>query len=687
MQTAASIPDGTTITEVITVSRSKIQGGTQHNSNTVTFTVDRRSMITPVAVADSFSTDEDTTSAAIDLIGNDTDVDGDTLTVQSIAGTAITPGTAQTIAVSNGTVNVSAAGVVTFTPDANYNGPIAFSYVVSDGQGGTDTGSVSGTINPVNDNPVAVADSFSTDEDTTSAAIDLIGNDTDVDGDTLSIQSIAGTAITPGTAQTIAVSNGTVNVSAAGVVTFTPDANYNGPIAFTYVVSDGQGGTDTGSVSGTINPINDDPVAVTDSFSTDEDTTSAAIDLIGNDTDVDGDTLSVQSIAGTAITPGTAQTIAVSNGTVNVSAAGVVTFTPDANYNGPIAFTYVVSDGQGGSDTGSVSGTINPINDDPTAVADSFSTDEDTTSAAIDLIGNDTDVDGDTLSVQSIAGTAITPGTAQTIAVTNGTVNVSAAGVVTFTPDANYNGPIAFTYVVSDGQGGSDTGSVSGTINPINDDPTAVADSYSTDEDTPLNIPANGVLGNDSDVDGDTLTVQSHTAASNGTVVVNGDGSFSYTPNADFNGTDTFTYTVTDSNGGTATATVTITVDPVNDNPVAVADSFSTDEDTTSAAIDLIGNDTDVDGDTLSVQSIAGTAITPGTAQTIAVTNGTVNVSAAGVVTFTPDANYNGPIAFTYVVSDGQGGTDTGSVSGTINPITMIQLRSRIHTAPMKIRR
>ena len=323
----------------------------------------------------------------------------------------------------------------------------------------------------------------------------------------------------------------------------------------------------------TVDPVNDNPVAVADSFSTDEDTTSAAIDLIGNDTDVDGDTLTVQSIAGTAITPGTAQTIAVSNGTVNVSAAGVVTFTPDANYNGPIAFTYVVSDGQGGTDTGSVSGTINPINDDPTAVADSFSTDEDTTSAAIDLIGNDTDVDGDTLTVQSIAGTAITPGTAQTIAVSNGTVNVSAAGVVTFTPDANYNGPIAFTYVVSDGQGGSDTGSVSGTINPINDDPTAVADSYSTDEDTPLNIPANGVLGNDSDVDGDTLTVQSHTAASNGTVVVNGDGSFSYTPNADYNGSDSFTYTVTDGNGGTATATVTITINPVNDDPVAVADS------------------------------------------------------------------------------------------------------------------
>ena len=534
-----------------------------------------------------------------------------------------------------------------------------FTYTVSDGNGGTDTATVTITVNPVNDAPVANDDAFSTDEDTPSGTIDLVGNDTDVDGDTLSVQSIAGTTLTPGVAQTIAVTNGTVNVSAAGVVTFTPDANYNGPVTFDYVVSDGNGGTDTGTVNGTINPINDDPTAVADAYATNEDTALniPASGVLGNDSDIDGDTITVLSHT------------AAANGTVVVNGDGSFTYTPNANFNGSDTFTYTVSDGNGGTDTATVTITVNPVNDAPVANDDAFSTDEDTPSGTIDLVGNDTDVDGDTLSVQSIAGTTLTPGVAQTIAVTNGTVNVSAAGVVTFTPDANYNGPVTFDYVVSDGNGGTDTGTVNGTINPINDDPTAVADAYATNEDTALNIPASGVLGNDSDIDGDTITVLSHTAAANGTVVVNGDGSFTYTPNANFNGSDTFTYTVSDGNGGTDTATVTITVNPVNDAPVANDDAFSTDEDTPSGTIDLVGNDTDVDGDTLSVQSIAGTTLTPGVAQTIAVTNGTVNVSAAGVVTFTPDANYNGPVTFDYVVSDGNGGTDTGTVNGTINPI------------------
>ena len=738
--------------DTFTYTVSDGNGGT--DTATVTITVNPVNDA-PVANDDAFSTDEDTPSGTIDLVGNDTDVDGDTLSVQSIAGTTLTPGVAQTIAVTNGTVNVSAAGVVTFTPDANYNGPVTFDYVVSDGNGGTDTGTVNGTINPINDDPTAVADAYATNEDTTLniPASGVLGNDSDIDGDTITVLSHT------------AAANGTVVVNGDGSFTYTPNANFNGSDTFTYTVSDGNGGTDTATVTITVNPVNDAPVANDDAFSTDEDTPSGTIDLVGNDTDVDGDTLSVQSIAGTTLTPGVAQTIAVTNGTVNVSAAGVVTFTPDANYNGPVTFDYVVSDGNGGTDTGTVNGTINPINDDPTAVADAyatnedttlnipasgvlgndsdidgdtitvlshtaaangtvvvngdgsftytpnanfngsdtftytvsdgnggtdtatvtitvnpvndapvanddaFSTDEDTPSGTIDLVGNDTDVDGDTLSVQSIAGTTLTPGVAQTIAVTNGTVNVSAAGVVTFTPDANYNGPVTFDYVVSDGNGGTDTGTVNGTINPINDDPTAVADAYATNEDTALNIPASGVLGNDSDIDGDTITVLSHTAAANGTVVVNGDGSFTYTPNANFNGSDTFTYTVSDGNGGTDTATVTITVNPVNDAPVANDDAFSTDEDTPSGTIDLVGNDTDVDGDTLSVQSIAGTTLTPGVAQTIAVTNGTVNVSAAGVVTFTPDANYNGPVTFDYVVSDGNGGTDTGTVNGTINPI------------------
>ena len=685
--------------------------------------------------------------------------------IQSIAGTTLTPGTAQTIAVTNGTVNVSATGEVTFTPDANYNGAVSFDYVVSDGNGGTDTGTVSGTITAVNDAPVADDDSFSTNEDTTSAAIDLLDGDTDLDGDTLSIQSIAGTTLTPGTAQTIAVTNGTVNVSATGEVTFTPDANYNGAVSFDYVVSDGNGGTDTGTVSGTITAVNDAPVADDDSFSTNEDTTSAAIDLLDGDTDLDGDTLSIQSIAGTTLTPGTAQTIAVTNGTVNVSATGEVTFTPDANYNGAVSFDYVVSDGNGGTDTGTVSGTITAVNDAPVADDDSFSTNvaqsiaatngtvnvaangdisftpdadhvgdvsfnytvsdaagltdtatvsgtienvndapdavddpglldgtEDTPSGVLntDMLNNDLDPDlGDTLTITAINGTALTPGVAQSIAATNGTVNVAANGDISFTPDADHVGDVSFNYTVSDAAGLTDTATVSGTIENVNDAPDAVDDPGLLDgtEDTPSGVLNTDMLNNDLDPDlGDTLTITAingtaltpgvaqSIAATNGTVNVAANGDISFTPDADHVGDVSFNYTVSDAAGLTDTATVSGTIENVNDAPDAVDDPGLLDgtEDTPSGVLntDMLNNDLDPDlGDTLTITAINGTALTPGVAQSIAATNGTVNVAANGDISFTPDADHVGDVSFNYTVSDAAGLTDTATVSGTIENV------------------
>ncbi|BFM40186.1 Ig-like domain-containing protein [Synechocystis sp. LKSZ1] len=633
----------------------------------------------PDAVNDSFSTNEDTQSAVLNLLANDTDVDGNPLSITNIAGTVLTPGTAQNIAVTNGTVNVSAGGQITFTPAANYNGPVSFDYTISDGNGGTDTATVNGTINAVNDAPDAVNDSFSTNEDTQSAVLNLLANDTDVDGNPLSITNIAGTVLTPGTAQNIAVTNGTVNVSAGGQITFTPAANYNGPVSFDYTISDGNGGTDTATVNGTINAVNDAPDAVNDSFSTNEDTQSAVLNLLANDTDVDGNPLSITNIAGTALTPGTAQNIAVTNGTVNVSAGGQITFTPAANYNGPVSFDYTISDGNGGTDTATVNGTINAVNDAPDAVNDSFSTNEDTQSAVLNLLANDTDVDGNPLSITNIAGTALTPGTAQNIAVTNGTVNVSAGGQITFTPAANYNGPVSFDYTISDGNGGTDTATVNGTINAVNDAPDAVNDSFSTNEDTQSAVL--NLLANDTDVDGNPLSITNiagtvltpgtaqNIAVTNGTVNVSAGGQITFTPAANYNGPVSFDYTISDGNGGTDTATVNGTINAVNDAPDAVNDSFSTNEDTQSAVLNLLANDTDVDGNPLSITNIAGTVLTPGTAQNIAVTNGTVNVSAGGQITFTPAANYNGPVSFDYTISDGNGGTDTATVNGTINAV------------------
>ena len=190
----------------------------------------------------------------------------------------------------------------------------------------------------------------------------------------------------------------------------------------------------------------------------------------------------------------------------------------------------------------------------------------------------------------------------------------------------------------------------------VNRPPVANPNSYTTAEDTPLNVAASGVLANDSDPDGDPITVTGYTQPANGAVTVNANGSLTYIPNPNFNGTNTFSYTIADGKGGTATTTVTVTVTPTNDPPVAVNDSRSTNEDT-PVTVTVLANDSDPDGDPLTVQSITQP------------TNGAAVINAGGTVTYTPSPNFNGADSFTYTISDGNGSTATATVNITVNPV------------------
>ncbi|QAB14303.1 cadherin-like domain-containing protein [Hydrogenovibrio thermophilus] len=602
-------------TDSFTYTVSDGNGGTDTATVNLTVTPDNDM---PVAVDDSASTTEDTalTISAADMLSNDSDIDGDTLSIDSFTQPA------------NGTLVDNGDGTFSYTPNADYNGTDSFTYTVSDGNGGTDTATVNLTVTPDNDMPVAVDDSASTTEDTalTISAADMLSNDSDIDGDTLSIDSFTQPA------------NGTLVDNGDGTFSYTPNADYNGTDSFTYTVSDGNGGTDTATVNLTVTPDNDMPVAVDDSASTTEDTalTISAADMLSNDSDIDGDTLSIDSFTQPA------------NGTLVDNGDGTFSYTPNADYNGTDSFTYTVSDGNGGTDTATVNLTVTPDNDMPVAVDDSASTTEDTalTISAADMLSNDSDIDGDTLSIDSFTQPA------------NGTLVDNGDGTFSYTPNADYNGTDSFTYTVSDGNGGTDTATVNLTVTPDNDMPVAVDDSASTTEDTALTISAADMLSNDSDIDGDTLSIDSFTQPANGTLVDNGDGTFSYTPNADYNGTDSFTYTVSDGNGGTDTATVNLTVTPDNDMPVAVDDSASTTEDTalTISAADMLSNDSDIDGDTLSIDSFTQPA------------NGTLVDNGDGTFSYTPNADYNGTDSFTYTVSDGNGGTDTATVNLTVTP-------------------
>jgi VCBS repeat-containing protein len=332
-----------------------------------------------------------------------------------------------------------------------------------------------------------------------------------------------------------------------------------------------------------------------------------------------------------------------SNGTVSLQGTKVV-FTPNPGYTGPASFNYILSDG-------GVVGTVvinvtdaPPENSIPQSADDIYEMAEDgilVIAADAGVLANDLDDDGDPMAAILAEGPK------------NGTLVLQEDGSFRYVPNANFHGTDSFTYVANDGTANGLPTTVTIVVAPVNDAPVAAADSFVVAEDGTLNVSATqGVLANDSDVDGNSLTAQLVQGPANGQLTLNADGSFTYVPKANFAGTDSFTYQAKDGTGSSQTQTVSLTVTPVNDAPDAVNDALQTAYQTpiVRTAAQLLANDTDVDGNMLTLVSV-GNAV-----------NGTVSL-ANGSVTFTPTAGYSGAASYSYTVSDGQGGTDTATVS------------------------
>ncbi|MBI5965682.1 MAG: tandem-95 repeat protein [Chloroflexi bacterium] len=557
----------------------------------------------PNAVDDNAITTEGALTT-INVLVNDTDVDGDALSVISTG----TP--------AHGSVVINVDNTLGYTPVPLFHGTDEFTYTVSDGNGGTDTATVFVVIGAVNDPPTAGNDAYVTDEDTplNISAPGLLANDGDPDGDAI-------TAVLVNTTQ-----HGSLALNPDGSFTYTPDANYNGSDSFTYKANDGSLDSSEATVTITINPVNDAPVANGTSVNVDEDA-FVGITLTGSD--VDGDTLSFNVVTAPA------------NGALSGTAPDL-TYTPNANFNGTDSFTFEVSDGFL-SGQAQINITVNPINDAPVAAIDAYETNENSelNVAAPGVLANDADIDGDILTAILVDN------------VLHGTLTFNPDGSFIYMPAANYSGEDTFTYKANDGTVDGNTVAVTIKVNLVNFAPSAFNDAYATDEDTTLIVSPAGVLINDTDPDGDTLTAIKLTDPLFGALIFNADGSFTYTPAPNWYGSDSFTYKATDGLAESNIAEVTITVSSVNDAPIANSQSVTTDEDTPKD-ITLSGSDVDYDALTYSIGIAPVHGVLSGTAPNL---------------TYTPDADFSGDDSFTFTVNDGSATSDAATVSIRVGPI------------------
>ncbi|WP_225703695.1 DUF4082 domain-containing protein [Bradyrhizobium cenepequi] len=571
----------------------------------------------------------------------------------------------------------------------------------------------------VNGAPVAANDVGPTatrDLAITIAASTLTGNDSDPDGDAISVTAVSG------------ATNGTVVLNTQpnpqnNTITFTPNAGYTGPASFTYTISDGRGGTASATVSFTVAPPGTAPVSLFSGSDIPAQTnlndgsqlevgmkfTSSvagqitALKFYRSPGDTGVNTLDLWTATGTRLATVTFsntsasgwQTVTLPSG---VSIAANTTYIASYHTTGAYVatnnyFTTAVTNGpltapsstaSGGNGVYSYGGTstsgIFPTssynaanywvdvvfapsgggsNQPPVANNDSgYTTTQNTavTIAASALLANDTDPNGDPLTITGVSGAV------------NGTVSFNAqTNVVTFTPTAGYTGAASFNYAISDGRGGTASATATLTVNAAaNQPPVANNDGgYTTTQNTAVTIAASALLANDTDPNGDPLTITGVSGAVNGAVSFNAQTNVvTFTPTAGYTGAASFNYAISDGRGGTASATATLTVNAAaNQPPVANNDSgYSTTQNTavTIAASALLANDTDPNGDPLAITGVSGAV------------NGTVSFNAqTNVITFTPTTGYIGPASFSYAISDGRGGTATATANLSVTTTTL----------------
>ena len=624
------------------------------DETTSTLTITIQNNRQPVAMDDSRTTPEDTPLSG-NVIGSggtgdvaDGDPDGDTLAVTKIVVEGVTypvPANGSPLNVSipgKGVLQFDKTGAYTFTPVADWHGAVPdITYTIDDGRGASNStapATLSIIVTPV----VDVADDTATTRPSMPVTIPVLAND-----------SFEGTPVVTGTTPP---SNGTLTINADNTITYTPNPGFFGADSYTYMVTSG-GVTETATVTVTV--VSTPPLARDDVRTTPEDTPVRGNVLIGTggdmaDSDADNDPLTVTGfiVGGVSYIPGQTATIA-GVGSLTLNADGSYTFTPVPDWNGSVpVVSYVVSDGTGASNSTAIATltiVVTPVAD----VADDTATTRPSMPVTIPVLAND-----------SFEGTPVVTGTTPP---SNGTLTINADNTITYTPNPGFFGADSYTYMVTSG-GVTETATV--TVTVVSTPPLARDDVRTTPEDTPVR--GNVLIGTggdmaDSDADNDPLTVtgfivggvsyipgQTATIAGVGSLTLNADGSYTFTPVPDWNGSvPVVSYVVSDGTGAsnsTAIATLTIVVTPVAD----VADDTASTLANRPVTTPVLGNDSFGNPDATI------TATTPPA-------NGSIAINPDGSITYVPNPGFSGEDSYSYTVKSG-GRTETATVRITVVP-------------------